>query len=349
MNRKVILGASIGGGALIIVMVLSVFLYKSPVSITRANKVSSVVSAAAAYTSSSFVYINNKEIVQFDYTNGTTTILSPGEYQDGLANSDNVSVSPDRHYILFHSSLASNGILQEVLTQEGLNTQSDYWWIFNTQNKTFQPIPQEGLVAKFDNDSVDVLGQNNGSEFITTYDAGTIKTTKTTHITNSSNFFVVKNGFLLQTASNDVLYTQDGVVNSVILKGAVVVGVSADRTKMLAVSGQNIVHTLVAVTLADNKSTTVAQNVIGQQALLDSGIVLYSTGSPASNINLVNFYSYDINSDTNKPWNLPANLAAPANPPLTAALLLGNETAAISDSSGNYFLIGSKLATKTDL
>jgi hypothetical protein len=351
MNRKTILGAIFAVVIVGVILLLSLALDKRPLNITQVNKVSNKLTTAAAYTSDSFVYINGKAIVQYDYVTGKSTDLSSSESQNGLAASDSLSVSSDNHYILFHNEYAPlGGILNTTLVQSNLNETLDYWWVFNVQTKTFQPLPQGILIAKFDGDKIYTLSAADSiSETITTYNASNLQKTASLNVPSSSNFFVANGGYLLETTNNNVLFTKNGVVSTQLFSSTNIIGVTPNHQWAVATTGQASAHPLIAINLQNDASKTISIGVTGQTAWLNSGTVLYTTGNPTIDADTMDFNSYNVNTNKNTAWSLPQSLAAPSNPPLTAALLLGQTTALISDSASNYQLIGTSTVPAKNL
>lgn len=351
MNRKVILGVVAVVVMLGAIILLSLTFVKKQLNLTQANTVSSKLTTAAAYTSDSFVYINGKEIVQYNYLTGESTNLSKSESVSGLSTSDSLSVSTDNQYILFHNEYApSGGILDTILKQNNLNDTLDYWWIFNVQTQSFRLLPQGVLVAKFVGDTVYTLSPSDSiSETITAYNASNLQKTGSINVPSSSNFFVANGGYILETANNNVLFTKDGVVSTRLFTATNIIGVTPNQQWAIATTGEATVHALVAINLLNDSSKTISIGVTGQTAWLNSGSVLYTTGNPTVDANTAEFYDYNVNTDKNTAWNLPQSLSSPSNPPLNSVLLLGETTALISDSASNHYLLSTSTIPTNNL
>jgi hypothetical protein len=252
--------------------------------------------------------------------------------------------------MLFHNEYAeSGGILNGILQQDNLNDTLDYWWVFNVQTKSLTPLPQGILVAKFGGDKVYALSAgDNISETITTYNAANGQSVGSLSVPSASNFFLANGGYLLETANDNILFTKNGVVSTVLFKSTNLIGVTNNQQWAFAITGQASLHPLVKLNLQNDTTTVISNNVTDQQAWLNSGAVFYTTGTYTDSSTL-NFYSYDIHTGKNTAWNLPQSLANPGNPPLTAVSLLGPTTALISNSISHYYLIGNKLASTKGL
>ena len=326
----------IGGLWVVIILVLvGSFVVNGGKSVNASQRytVSRLFASATAFGTDSAVFSNGQELATYNYTDGQAKPLSSDV---GLNYIDSVSVSPNDQYVVFHDQyVTQSGTLASQLRVGGLDPTLDYWWVFNVQKQTYQPLPQNVLITKVDNDHVYALAYNSSSgEVITTYQIANLQKIATISIPGSTNFFATQNGFLLQATGNKVLLTKDGVVNKQLFTSAVLVGVSADGQTAVAVRTQNGTQSLEDVNLQSNVSTTVASKLAGAPAWLNSGVALYLTSDGKLS-------SYNTTTNKAYTWRLSDSL----NPTSTKLVgLLGSSAALINDSSGNYYLIGNNLA-----
>jgi hypothetical protein len=302
--------------------------------------------SAVAYGKNALIYSNGKGLESYNYTNGQSKIL--GATSAGLQSIDTMSVSPNNNYILFHDEeLDQGGALAAQLRQQGLEPTLDYWWLYNVQNQLFQALPQGVLVANLDNDHVYTLSASAGAESITTYAIRGLQQTSVVTIPGSSNFFVGQNGFLLQTADNKVLLTSDGVVNNVLLQSAILVGVTADKQSAVAVVTKNNARELVDINLNNDTTSTIASGIVNLPVWLSSGTVLYATKASTTSTTQ-QFYSYNLTTRKIVLWKLGGDANHLGETGTNLVALVGPNTAIVSNSSNNYYLLGSNLiSTKT--
>ncbi len=300
--------------------------------------VPSSLASATAFGPDSLVYANGQALDAYNYTSGVTTPLSTTG--TGIGTIDTVSVSPNDKYVVFHDEhVDPAGSMATQLRSQGLSLSADYWWLFDTQNKTFLPLPQGALLAKVDNSNVYTLTYGSSGESITTYQASNLQKTNSTAITGSSNFIPIKGGFLLQTGDNRVLLTTNGVVSNQLLTGATLIGATADGQTGLAVVSQNGSRNLVSFN-TQGATTTIASGIVNLPAWLSSDdMALYLN-------NRGGIYSYNVATKQSKRWVLSSSTGANTdNVQLTA--LLNDSTALIRGSSNGYYLVGKNLSSNT--
>ncbi|HEY4161115.1 MAG TPA: hypothetical protein VGM08_03575 [Candidatus Saccharimonadales bacterium] len=288
--------------------------------------------AVIPFGQSSVVFSDGQELETYDYTTGQTASISQAV---GLAVIDTVSTSSGR-YITFHDSqVLQTGSLAGQLHAQGLGTTSGSWWLFDAQNRTFQPLPQAVLMAKLYNNQLYTLDYGNGGESISAYQLPGLEKISTLAIQGSSNFWPTTHGFLLQTANNQVVFTNNGSVNHVLSSSGAVVGVTADGQSAVVVSTQNNTRSLVTMNLQTNQTATITDNVANLPVLLDTGSVLYANTKGA-------IFSYSLGTRKFTQWKLGGALGKSAQNLKLVSLV--SPSAAIVSNGSNYYLVGKGLA-----
>lgn len=287
------------------------------------------------------VISNGQALAEYNYTTGQVQPLSENVGLDAI---DTVSVSSSDKYVVFHDqNVAQDGSLAAQLRSRQLNPALDYWWVFDVQNKIYEPLPQGILLAKVGTNQVYALTYDNTfGESIATYSTSDLQKISAISIPASSDFFVTPNGFLLQTADNRVLLTKDGIVTRVLFKSTTLIGVTWDETTAVAVTTNSNTRNMVAINLKNYQTTTVAAGVVNLPVWLGSGTALYAT-------NQSKLYSYDTSTKKITQWKLGGNAASLSISNLKLVALVGSSAAVINDGSPNYYLLGSNLAPTTQL
>lgn len=289
--------------------------------------------AVSPFGADSVVFSNGQALETYNYTNGQTLSLSPSA---GLAIIDTMSTSQNR-YIAFHDGqVLQTGSLAGQLNAQGLASTSDYWWVFDTQSRAFQPLPQNTLIAKLYNGKLYALEYSNAGESINTYQLPGLQQVASLAVQGSSDFSPTPNGFLLETANNQVLFTSNGAVNQVLLGAATLVGVTGDGQSAVAVSTQNNTRSLVSIDTQTGSATTIASQISNLPVWLNTGTVLYTDTAG-------NMFSYNLTTKKSTQWKYGGNLGkAKKNVKLVA--LINPTTAVVNDGSNHYYLIGKGLA-----
>src|SRR6266508_4066902 len=123
-------------------------------SLTVSQKVavSKKLAVGTSFGDNSLVYPGDREITEYNYVTGQSTAISTDTGPKGLQNSDSFSASSDKKYILFRNVLAApQSMLYAKLLEARLDVTHVYWWVYDIQNKQFQPVPLTAVsVAKLD-------------------------------------------------------------------------------------------------------------------------------------------------------------------------------------------------------
>jgi hypothetical protein len=327
---------------LILIFVLAAFLLnkRAPsVAVSQRFSVSTNLSSAVAYTNNSLVYSNGQGLIEYNFSNGQSSDLSSSAV--GLGSIDTVSVSSGGEYVVFHDQqVQQSGSLANQLTAEGLSPDLSYWWVYSVNKQSFSVLPQNVVLAKAYGSGVYALSPGNGSEIFTAYTPSTLQKASSFSVTGSINFYPTSQGVLLQTPSNEIIYTKDGVVSQVLFKSTSIVGTEGNT--VIAVTNSGGPKQLVKINLVNYKTSIISNNVQDQPAWLSSGYVLYVTmANPSANSQI---YEYNVTNNTNKLWALSSSISSfgSAGPQINS--LVGPNAAIISDSSSNYYLFGYNLA-----
>lgn len=326
---------------------IRIFVHPGLPSVTIAQRLRAPqdFAASAALEGHTFVTTNRRTLIKYDYTTGQYQPLSPDTGEGGLTGIDTLSISADKQYILFHSSLAQAGtLLASKITELGLEPSRDYWWIFSLQKQIFLPLPQGVLLAKFDGAHVYTLTYGSNGTVIGTIDPATATQTTSVGIAPSSNFFVAKNGFLVETSGGDVSFTKDGVVTQHLFKAMNIVGVTADKQWALATKTKGSSVSLWRINLQDNSVKNLANNLVGTPAWLNNTTLLYATnGDQASQNSTIHLYTYAVPADKTTVWKFAKSAVLQKGNNASPVTLLGNTTAILGDASGNNYLVGNNL------
>lgn len=257
------------------ILALSVVTRTPRVSVSHHLAVPASLATAATTSDGKFVGVENGQFVLYDPSTGTSKIIGPSQTTTGLTTIDSLQLH--EQWLLFHTNVVPAGsLLGKLLTSKHLSTSADYWWVYDTKQQTFQPLPTGTLLARFDGNLVVGLAVSQAGESLHIYNASDITSVKTLTIPNSIDFQPVTDGFLLQTAQNHILYTKDGVVSQTITSSGALVGVSpSQHAAILQLIGQNS-RSLARLDLTTHKLQVVAKNIGDKTAWNPGGIVLYS-------------------------------------------------------------------------
>lgn len=335
------------GFIIIIVLLFAVFLsinlHKS-YTITQAYQVPSSFAVSTSYGSSSMVFSNGRSFVNYNYTNGTTKLLSPDSSTPNLTGIDSLTVSSDKKYLLFHLMTANPaGSLYEKLQTLGLDPTLDYWWVYNLANQEFQPLPQKTLLAKLHGDIIDTLIKGGDSEAIIGYDAASLKQVAKNRIVNADNFFPLNNGFLLETIDNRVLFTLNGVVNQTLYSATNILGIINDQTAIATMTNKDGAQELVTLTIPNPSFKVISITLLKQPVWSSTGTILY-TGISSN----PSFQTYDTLTHAQQTWKFSKKINT-VKATFTPVSLFDNSTAVLSNDAGAYDLVGNNLRPITPI
>lgn len=306
------------------------------IAISESSVVPASFANAAVYDNQSLVFSNGRAIVHYDYTSGTTQPFVTDTVFNGFASIDNLSISTDKQYLLFHSNTEVVGsLLTTALRQQNLDTMSDYWWVYDIKASVFHPLVIPNLLkAKWSGNQVLALSGSSSQESLTVFDTEGTKISSTS-IPLSSDFFGLSNGYLLQT-TNGILNTQNGSVSKVMFNSGEVFAVTDDKNYAFATSGQGANRNLLLLNLQKNSQKVLASHILNQPFLVD-GVVFYQINKDSSAAGA--FSTYNFTSHKTTKWNLPSNF----NSTLSPVQALNATTGLMVDTKNNYIVVGSKV------
>ena len=326
----------------IILSILAVLIHRPlTYDVSQAYPVSSNLEAVAAYGNDDLLYSNGQALILYNFSSGNSSQLSP---LVGLSSSgiDSISVSPNNQYVLFHDEqVASGGALYAQLVNQGLSPQNNYWWLYSVGTQSFRPLPQTTLIAKLSVNGVEALASVGASEELVNYSISDLQPDNTINVSGINNFFVANSGFVLQTPSNNILFTQDGVVSQLIATDATIVALTSDGQQAVIVVDKNGSLQLALLDLQKRTQKSIASDITGQPVWSASGAVLYTASAHNS---LTTLRSYSLITKKTYVWDFVGSASAVGQRPLTTNALFGDQTALISTSTNNFYLVGPNLA-----
>jgi hypothetical protein len=303
--------------------------------------------SAIAYDTHKVLLTGPDSFTVYDYTTGQSTTQGARNLgKNGLANADTVSISADKKYILFHDVLATDGgVLAQQLAAQGQDPAADYWWIYNTKDDSFHNLPPDTMTAKLSGDTVYALEYSPGVA-LNSYDPATLEQKNSVGVLSSVNdFYVVDNGFLLQTYTDNVYYTADNVVNDQLFDTGALVGVTSDKKTAFVVKTENKISSLVRVDITNNNAETTVASPVYDTPILSPvlGLVLYNT-TPKGNYTMYTISSKETRKLAFGSGALPTIATDKNTSEITPAVILGNDAIIASDNGGKYYVIGNSLS-----
>ncbi len=288
---------------------------------------------AAAYGTDAIVLSNSRSFVEYNYNSGASTLLSADSTVNGLIGVDSISTSADTAHLVFHANInnVTGGPLEQKLQQLGLDIKSDYWWAYDISSQSFSPLPSDTVLAHYNDNTLQTLSSQAGQEYITSFDTNLQQTAKTP-VRASSSFTALDKKLFLQTSQNQILMTEDGIVNQVLLSNSELVGVAANKQNIIAVQTVNNVRSLINYSPASDISTTLATQVTGDPSITTDGTVLYATQT--ANNKSIMLHSLDTATSVDKSYGLPSGISNASSLKLETAL--NSTTAIISDGNKDY-------------
>ncbi len=343
MNKK---GLVLAAFVVLISLVATVALAgKGPggVAVSKKEAMPKSFAAAAAYGDNTVIYPGDRSIIEYNYVTGTSKALSPAAGPESLALSDSFSVSADKKYILFRNldTPSVDSTFFTTLQDAGLNTLNSYWWVYDVDNQKFRPLPEVTVTtAAMDGNNLYALTYNDNGNTIVTYDLATLTLRKSIRVIASTSFFVAKDGFLLQSENGTIYATKDGVVNLQVLETTTIAGVTADKSTAIAMNTQGESKRLVAIDLQDWSVKNLAENLVNEPVWRSPGLAAYITNSNETDVGY-KLSTYDATTGKTTAW-LTDDLATATDntSSFVPQVLLSNTTAVVSDTSGNYYLLG---------
>jgi hypothetical protein len=334
--------------SLVVVVALVVFALFSKktnsIIVTNRYSIPTSFNSAVPFGDNTVIYSNGGSLEAYNYSNATSTFIGPNSA--GLGIIDTVSVTSDNNFVVFHDQLVNGGgLLANKLTTAGLNTQFGYWWVYSLSANTYSLLPQTVVLAKAVGNNIYALTPGNGSEQLTTYSPSNLTQTASISVPGNINFYPYNGGFLLQTTSNNILYTNGGTVSQQVLSNANMVGVINNIA--IATQSTKSSKQLVSINLQNYKATTVAGNVQGQPAWLGTGQALYVSSSSVNSPE--NIYEYNTTNNEVSLWKLEPNISDFGASGPAVSSFIGPSAAIISSNTSSYYLVGNNIANTTIL
>ncbi|HSX34338.1 MAG TPA: hypothetical protein VLF62_01720 [Candidatus Saccharimonadales bacterium] len=311
--------------------------FRGGTQITQFTKVPATTAEGTAFGTDTLLYANDAALETFNYKTGKRTPISPSTGQNGLDNVDTVTASANKKFVLFHTSVVTYGeLLSKQLAADGRSEAADYWWVYSIADRSFQALPDGTLLAKFQGNKLYALAPNSDGEAIYTYNPATLEETSNLQIEPSSDFFPVKNGFLLQSIDNKIYFTSNGTTNEEVLSDIQISGITADGNTVVGLENKNKAQSLVWASTSDWEVHVISDSVSSKPVWDNSGKVLYNTSGASTD-----FVEYNLVTDKSSTWKFNKDALPPRDDaPAIAQVLLSDDTAVISNSSGVYYLSG---------
>jgi hypothetical protein len=321
---------------LLFIVLLSSLHHQSGYSVSNVTSETANFGATAPYGANSIIYSDGNAFIEYNFfTNQSTPLTANVGLSQGQL--DNIQVSPNHTYILFHDQVATpNGVLYTQLQASGLNPTLGYWWLYNTNTRSFAPLPQGILLAKLKN-STNIFALSAGStgEQMTEYSIPSLAKQTSFNIPGSMNFYPTQSGLLLQTPDNTILSTTNGVVNTQLDNNASIVGIDSDNQAVVISGGQSN-RSLSVFNLTTLSKNLIASDVVDQPQLLSTGQVAYIVIDSKSGGS--DLFTYDLKTNKQRQWNFNSVAANALGTNFSVNSLLSPTTAILFDGT-HYFLV----------
>jgi hypothetical protein len=335
--------AIFGGLALFIGLIYVLTLaFRGGTQISQFTKVPASMAEGTAFGEDTILYANSSALETYNYKTGKRLAISPSTGQNGLENVDTVTASSNKKFVLFHTGVTTYGqLLSNQLEADGRSVANDYWWLYSVADKSFRALPDDTLLAKFQGNKLYALAPNSNGEAIYTYNPDGLTMASTLQIEPSSDFFPVKNGFLLQSIDNKIYFTSDGISNTEVLSNIQITGITDDGNTIVGLENKDKQHSLVWATVGNWELTVISDSVNSKPVWDKSGKVLYNTSDSATD-----FVEYDLVTKKNNTWKFAKNALPPRDDaPALPLVILGDHAVVLSNSSGVYYLSGTEVHT----
>ena len=348
MKRKVAIIIALAAVLIVVLGVMSLRGTKTAdtVNVTEKYQAPGQFDAVAPYGQDTMVFSNDRSFVAYNYREGGTRLLSPDSAISGLQHIDTLSVSDDLNFLVFHGLQAPAGSALAAAMNAAGRADSDSvggtWWVYNVREQTFRPLAASTVMARVHGDKLYTLGYGGSSEFITTLDPASLKAATRVTVPPSSNFFVAKDTYLLQTTDNSVLSTRDGVTSRTLASNTTLLGLTPDSSTALGVVNHDSLQDLVRIDTASGDQQTIAAELSAQPAWSPNGAVLYTTGDTQSSGG-TNIVAYDTMTKKQRSWHIDTSVNADNKPALLPVALLDTGAAMVRGTTDEVYLVGSQL------
>jgi hypothetical protein len=335
MTRKILIAFVV---VIVIAGLLLLVIPSRGSSINQSYAVPNTFAASAAYGNDFLVFSNGRAFVDYNYVSGKTTLLSSDDAADGLSNIDSLSASPNRQFLLFEDASATpNGILYNQLSSAGLSPSADYWWVYNTATKHFQPLPLGIELARFAGNNITALTTTSNGSTITTYDPATVKSTTAINVVSCINFLPVQGGYVLLTVKGRALFTTNGVVSTPLAStdpSLTLTGVSSTGNALAATATDGTSADLLTLDIQTQLEKTIATNV-NRPPVQGGDEVLYTTETQDNTNAPSAFGTYDLLSHKTTAWSLSGAAKSTDSSPLAPISLIGDTVAVVDNPQTN--------------
>jgi hypothetical protein len=320
----------------IVVTVLIVAPRNNATGLEKLGKLPANFAVSTEYGSDGLLFSNGRSFVNYDYKTGKSTLLSADAYNQPLEGIDQIMLSQNKQYIVFHLPLvAPSSTLETQLTDQGLSTDNDYWWVYDIASQTYKNFPAGVTnVQVSGNEAVGQTGSDQST--ITTFSLPDLNQTSSVHTSASSNFFKTKDGYLLTSdEGNDVYFTRDGVVSDKIFSSADIIGMTSDKASAIGTSSQNGSTYLVRYDISTKQQVVLDTDVNSQVGYIGGNKILYRKADPKK------FYVYDLTTKKTDAFKIDVKDAPDS---LVPEALLDNGSFLLSDKNNSMYVAGNTAA-----
>lgn len=332
------------GVVVLVLLVAATMLFKiTPPQnpLKQSYALSNILDTAIPYKDNSLLFSNGRSFVQYSYRTGKTNLVSPDDITRPLGGVDQISLSDDGTYILFHLSIVNAGtLLDQQLQKDGLDDNAPYWWTYNIATKEYHHFPGDIATVRLVGDKAYGLTiSTNNTQSINTYNLSDLTQTASVQIPISNNFLVSDSGFILSNASGNTLLTQDGINSIVLMTSGSIQTMTTDRKTFFYTTG----GTIGTYNIASRKSTIVATGANSSYGWGSDNTVLYQTVTGANDHKHI-FHIYNATTNTTQTYTLTSkDLPSMLNPQVN----LGNGDLLVSNGSTTNYIVGNDLTPVT--
>lgn len=342
MNNRLraLLFAGIGLLA-IVITVLVVMPRTNATALDKLVKLPASFEVSDEYSSDGLLFSNGRSFVDYNYKTGKSTLLSADAFDEPLDNIDSISLSDNKQFIVFHLPLvAADSTLASQLTAQNLDTNADYWWLYDVTSKTFHNFPADAKKVQVSgNEALAYTGDD--ASTITTYTLPDLKVTHSVHVGSSSNFFKTKDGYLLTgEEGSNVSFTKDGVVSETIFTNANLIATTSDKNIVIGTSSQNGSTYLMSYDTSTKKQTVLDSDINSQVGYVGGNKILYRKADSKV------YYVYDLTTKKIESFKV-AVKSAPES--LVPDALLDDGSLLLSDKDNNMYVAGNTVANVKDM
>jgi hypothetical protein len=342
MNNRLraLLFAGIGLLA-IVITVLVVMPRNNATALSKLVRLPANFMTSDEYANNDLLFSNGRSFVDYNYKTGKSTLLSDDALDEPLDNIDAISLSENKQYIVFHLPLvAADSQLESQLIAKGLDTNADYWWVYNIAAKTFQNFPADAKKVQVNGDEALAYTGDDAST-ITTYTLPDLKVTNAIHVSTSGDFLKTKDGYLLAgSEGGDISFTRDGVVSETVFTNANLIGITNDKNTVIGTSSQNGSTYLMSYDTSTKKQTILDSDINSQVGYVGGNKILYRKADSKV------YYVYDLTTKKIDSFKLDAK-SSPSS--LVPEALLDNGSLLLSDKDNNMYVAGNTVANVKDM